>query len=185
MKKNSEKKKMNFLLKSFIYIVVLLLIFVVTILGTKYYFYDSDRAIKKTDLSAVGVDGIKLGQNINDIDLTKYTATENVVDNCNYNFEELSIKTDSKGVIEYINANYRKVKLDVGQEENAEIDRVNKIWDILGSNYENTMYKEKENNYWKISKYIDTENDIYLGLVYSRFNNEMLNVILSSKKIKD
>ena len=64
MKKNSEKKKMNFLLKALIYIGVLLLIFVVTILGTKYYFYDSDSAIKKTDLSAVSVDDIKLGQNI-------------------------------------------------------------------------------------------------------------------------
>ena len=183
MKKNSEKKKMNFLLKALIYIGVLLLIFVVTILGTKYYFYDSDSAIKKTDLSAVSVDDIKLGQNINDVDLTKYTATENVVDNCNYNFEELSIKTDSKGEIEYINANYRKVKLYVGQEENEII--LNKIWEILGSNYDTKMYKEKENNYWKIAKYVDTENDIYLGLVYSRFNNEMINVILSNKKIKE
>ena len=61
--------------------------------------------------------------------------------------------------------------------------KVNEVWNVLGGNYKNENYKPKENNYWKISKYIDNEDDIYFGVVFSRYNNEMSKVILSSKRI--
>ncbi|MBO5477859.1 MAG: hypothetical protein J6A15_08930 [Clostridia bacterium] len=180
-----KKKKMNGFLKALIYLGILVVLFVATILGTKYYFYDSDFAVKKTDLSAVSVDDIKLGMNINDIDLSKYTQTEIVVDDCNYNYEELSIKTDDEGDIIYIVADFKEIDLFVGQDENAtKIKKVNEIWKTLGSNHKEELYKPEENNYRKISRYLDTENDIYIGLIYSRYNNEMLEVVVSNQRIK-
>ena len=181
-----KKKKVNFFLKYFIYLGILVAIFVVTISATKYYFYDSDFSVKKTDLSKINVDGIKIGMNINEIDLTKYTNTDIVIEDCNYNFEEISFKTNSKGKIKYIVANFNDVDFNfTGNEEQERAKKVNDIWEVLGSNYKTELYKSTENNYRKISRYVDNENDIYLGLVYSRFNNEMLSVIISDDRIKD
>jgi hypothetical protein len=180
-----KKKKNNFFLKTLIYLCVLAAAFVVTVLGTKYYFYDSDYAVKKTDLSNVSIDDIKLGMNINDIDISKYTTTDKVVDKCNYNFEELSIKTDSKGNITYIVANYKKIELNVGQENSEKISKVNTIWNTLGSNYKTEVYNPEENNYWKITRYVDSDNSIYLGIIFSRYNNEISKIILSNERIKN
>lgn len=180
-----KKKKLNFFSKTIIYLVTLVVIFLITIFGTKYYFYDSDYAVKKTDLSKITIDNIKLGMNINEVDISKYKTIENIVDKCNYNFEELSIKTDSKGKISYIIANYKKISLDIQQENGEKVTKVNGIWSELGSNYKTEIYKPDDNNYWKISKYVDTENNIYLGIVYSRYNNEISKIILSNDRIKE
>ena len=179
--KNGKRK---FLLKSFIYIGILVAIFFGTVSLIKFYFYDSDYSVKSTELDAVAIDNIKLGMNISSIDLSKYTPIDTNVDECNYNFEELSIKTNTKGIIEYIVANFSDIELYVGQEDTGErMKKVNEVWNVLGGNYKNENYKPKENNYWKISKYIDNEDDIYFGVVFSRYNNEMSKVILSSKRI--
>ncbi len=179
-----SKEKMNFFTRFLIYIGVFTVLFICTILGTKYYFYDSDFAVKKTDLSTITIDKIKLGMNYNEIDTSKYTQSNTIEDNCNYNFEEISIKTNSKGVITEIIAPYNKVTVSLG-ENIDKAKKINDIWKVLGSNYENKIYKPKENNYWKITKYFDTENKIYLGVVYSRYNNEIYKIILSNHKIEE
>ena len=46
------------------------------------------------------------------------------------------------------------------------------------------MYKPEENNYWKIARYVDTDDDIYFGIIYSRYNNEISSIILSNERIK-
>lgn len=180
-----KKKKINFFSKAIIYIVILAVVFTVAVFGTKYYFYDSDYSVKKTDLAAISIDGIKLGMNINEVDLSKYTSVEEIINKCNYNFKELSIKTDSKGNITYIIADFKKVELDIGKELSKKISKVNSIWDNLGDNYKTEIYKPEENNYWKITRYVDTDNSIYLGIVFSRYNNEISKLILSNERIKD
>jgi len=178
------KKKMNFFTKFLIYTVVFIALFVGTIWGTKYYFYDSDYAVKKTDLSEISIDKIKLGMNYSEIDVSKYKETNTTVDNCNYNFEEISIKTNSKGEITEIIAPYNKVTVSLGNDAER-ASKINDVWKALGSNYDNEIYKPKENNYWKITRYFDTENKIYLGIIYSRYNNEIQKIILSNHKIED
>lgn len=178
------KKKMNFFAKLLIYIIVFIALFVGTIWGTKYYFYDSDFSVKKTDLSAISIDKIKLGMNYNQVDISKYKEASTIQDNCNYNFEEISIKTNSKGDITEIIAPYNKVTVSLG--ENIErASKINDVWEALGPNYDNEIYKPKENNYWKITRYFDTENKIYLGIIYSRYNNEIQKIILSNHKIEE
>lgn len=180
-----KKKNINFFFKAIVYIAILAVVFLVTVLGTKYYFYDSDYAVKKTDLSDISIDGIRIGMNINEIDTSKYTTSDEIIDKCNYNFEEISFKTDSKGKIIYIVADFKKINLDIGQEENKEkISKVNGIFKELGSNYKTGMYKPEENNYWKIARYVDTDDDIYFGIIYSRYNNEISSIILSNERIK-
>lgn len=179
-----KKKKLNFFSKSIIYIIIFVIVFLVSVLGTKYYFYDSDYSVKKTELSKISIDDIKLGMNISEIDLSKYTAIDEVIDKCNYNFKEISLKTDSKGKITYIIANFKIIKLELGQEETKVISKVNHVWDILGENYKDEIYNPEENNYWKIARYVDTDNSIYFGVIFSRYNNEISKVILSSERIK-
>ncbi len=179
-----KNKKSKFLFKTIIYIFILVAIFFSTIFFTKFYFYDSDYSVKNTDLTMVSIDDIKVGMNINSVDLSKYVPIDSEVEECNYNFEGLSIRTNTKGVIEYIIADFSDIDLYVGQEDTGErMKKVNEVWSILGGNYKNENYKPDENNYWKISKYIDNDDDIYFGIVYSRYNNEMSKVILSSQRI--
>lgn len=179
-----ERKKMNFFAKAAIYLLVLVALFAFTVWGTKYYFYDSDFSIKKTDLSQVKIDGISLGKLYTEIDTSKYTTSEEARDDCNFNFEEISFKTDSKGVITKIVAPYKKVTV-LFKEGSERASKINDVWKELGENYDTFGYKTKENNYWKITKYNDVDNEIYLGVVYSRFNNEISEIIMSHDKIKD
>lgn len=179
-----KNKKNKFLFKTIIYICILIAIFFITVSFTKYYFYDSDYSVKSTDLTMVSIDNIKIGMDINSVDLSNFTPIDSKVEECNYNFEELSIKTNTKGIIEYIIANFSDVDLYVGQEDTGErMKKVNEVWNVLGGNYKNENYKPEENNYWKISKYIDNDDDIYFGIIFSRYNNEMSKVILSNQRI--
>ena len=104
-----KNKKKTFFSKAIIYLISLIFIFLITVFATKYYFYDSDYAVEETDLTGISIDGIKIGMNINDIDLSKYTKIDEVIDKCNYNFEEISFKTDSKNIITYIVASLKKL----------------------------------------------------------------------------
>ena len=72
----------------------------------------------------------------------------------------------------------------INDKNKAEISKVNDIWDELGDNYKTEIYKPEENNYWKISRYVDKENDVYFGIIFSRYNNEILNIILSDERIR-
>lgn len=179
-----KNKKKTFFSKAIIYLISLIFIFLITVFATKYYFYDSDYAVEETDLTGISIDGIKIGMNINDIDLSKYTKIDDVIDKCNYNFEEISFKTDSKNIITYIVASFKKTDLIINDKNKAEISKVNDIWDELGDNYKTEIYKPEENNYWKISRYVDKENDVYFGIIFSRYNNEILNIILSDERIR-
>ena len=179
-----KNKKNKFLFNTIIYICILIAIFFITVSFTKYYFYDSDYSVKSTDLTMVSIDNIKVGMDINSVDLSNFTPIDSKVEECNYNFEELSIKTNTKGIIEYIIANFSDVDLYVGQEDTGErMKKVNEVWNVLGGNYKNENYKLEENNYWKISKYIDNDDDIYFGVIFSRYNNDISKLILSNQRI--
>lgn len=185
-KKKKQSAFLRFLIKSAVAILSLVVLFAITVWGTKYYFYDSDRNIDQTDLTAVSIDGLKLGMSIDSVDLSKYTPTENVVNNCKYNYEEISIDVNSKGEISYIYAPYKKVDLYYLQPEDAEYSKnISVIRQYLGDGYSTDQYEKEVDNSRKIAKYTDKEQGIHLGLVYSRYNNEMLVVILSDSKIKN
>ena len=76
------------------------------------------------------------------------------------------------------------IDFKVSEDNTVKVNKVNDIWKELGENYKTEMYKPEENNYWKITRYVDTDNSIYFGVVFSRYNNEILNVILSNQRIK-
>ncbi len=183
--KSNSKPKSNFFVKALIYLGILVVLFVGTIWGTKYYLYDSDRNIEDTDLSAVSVCGIKLGSNISEVDLSRLTETDVVQPGCNYNYKEISFKADSNGKITYIIAKYSKDTFECGQTKEKELNKsITSVRAILGDKYVEEMYQKEVDNSRKINKYTDLERDIHLGIVYSRYNNEMLQVILSIDKIK-
>ena len=181
-----EKKKSNFLKKTLIYVGILVVLLLAAVFGTRWYLYDSDLSLKATNLSNVTIEGLQVGMNISQIDLSEFTPIDTVVDDCNYNFEELSIKTSSKGVIEYINANFKKISdLYIGQEDGMVIKTLSDAYEVLGDNYSTRLFNPEENNYRKVSVYRDKENSVYVGIVFSRYNNELLNIVMSSNRIKE
>ena len=179
-----QKKKFGFIKKAITYFSFLIVIFAAAVFGTKYYLYDSDARVEQTDLSQVSIDGIKLYDLASDIDISKYNYTEQVTDKCNYNFRELSYKTNSKEEVDYINADFKKVDVVLSEEFTDKPTRVKQVWDILGTNYTLDKYRPEENNYWKICRYTDSVHGIYVGIVYSRYNDEIYRIIVSNSKIK-
>ena len=179
-----QKKKNHFLKKALIYFIFLLVIFAATVFLTKHFLYDTDSNVEQSDLSLVTIDGIKLYDLVADTDISSYNYTEQETDKCNYNFRELSFKTNSKEEIVYINADYKKVNVNFGVELESKPSRLKEIWKVLGDNYTLERYKPEENNFWKICKYTDSEHGIYIGIVYSRSNDEIYRIIISNNKIK-
>lgn len=178
------KKKMSPLAKLLIYLAFFVILLVATVLGTKYYFYDSDLTVDQTDLGAITVDGIKLYDIGEEVDTSYYNYTEDVVDDCNYNFREISYKTNNNDEIVYLVADYKKVNVKFTPEQTERLSRITDVWDVLGDGYTKDTYKPEENNYWRICRYTDSKNGIYVGIVYSRYNNDISKLIISNSKIK-
>lgn len=185
--KLTDSPLIRFLIKTVVTILILVALFFVTVKGTKWYFYDSDINVEQTDLGEVSIDGLKLGMNIDSVDLSKYTPIETVIEDCEYNFKELSIGVNLVNEIDYIYAPYKKtLNVYYLQPADAEFSKnVSVLRQYLGENYTTDQYKKDIDNSRKIAVYTDKENGIHLGLVYSRYNNEMLAVILSKGKIKN
>ena len=167
MKKGN--KKSNFLKKSLIYLAFFAILLFATVKGTKYYFYDSDLTVKQTDLSELTIDGIKLKDIAADVDTY---------------FKELSYRSNAEDQIEYIVADYKKVNVKFNEEQAEKLSRISDVWKALGSNYTKDTYKPEENNYWRICRYTDSKHGIYIGIVYSRYNNDIAKIIVSTRKIK-
>ena len=178
------KKKSNFLKKFLIYLAFFAILLFATIKGTKYYFYDSDLTVKQTDLSGLTIDGIKLKDIAADVDTSSYNYTDYTEPGCNYNFKELSYRSNAEDQIEYIVADYKKVNVKFNEEQAEKLSRISDVWKALGSNYTKDTYKPEENNYWRICRYTDSKHGIYIGIVYSRYNNDIAKIIVSTRKIK-
>ena len=179
MKNNKEKKRPNFFIRLLIKLFLLCIIFVASVVITRYYF-SGDSAVEETNLSNISLDNIYLNSKIDNIDLSKYTDTDTVQENCNNNYKELGIKTNTNREIEYIITNTSKVSLNIDGETN--LKRITDVQKILGNDCKIKTYS-KDNNHQKIAIYEDRANSTYLGVVYSRYNNEIIRVILSTNKI--
>lgn len=151
---------------------------------------DSNQKIKSenltsTDLSSVNIDGIIIGQAINDVDLSEYTvvAANSVEQKENaYYFEELRIETDTDGIITKVQGNiygymdnYNAIPFSVNGTDN--LSSIDEVADLLGQNH-NDYWFDKEQKI-KAYTFYDDSGKFYATFAYDYNSNGLVWVILS------
>lgn len=136
--------------------------------------------LSSTNLASIYIDGIVIGQSIDDIDLTSYiVAKDSFEQNENaYYFEELHIETNADGIIQNIRCNLSGDNtvpfLAAGE---ANLKTINDVVKLLGQNH---------NDYWfdrgqglKAHTYHDGESGIYVTFAYHNNSGELVWAILN------
>jgi hypothetical protein len=138
-----------------------------------------------TNLSRIIISEIKIGNNIQDIDLSKYSSSIYKTDAKNiYNFEELNITTDDDGIIIKIQCNiygyindYKKGTVLINNYDQKKFGTIKDIIDILGGNYYNYWYDKEQA--LKANTYIDKDNGINFTIVYDYNSQKIVWYIIS------
>ncbi|MGL5694783.1 MAG: hypothetical protein ACRCXA_11940 [Peptostreptococcaceae bacterium] len=132
-------------------------------------------------MNNIKIDNILLGQDIEDLYLSKYESRDKYDNEYNYQFKELQIRTN--------NNNIDKIWLNISEYDFLSIDgknnfkKINQITAILGSNYKEYWYDKEQG--LKSHEYIDREAKIKINFIYndlSEKQKELVWVILEKQK---
>jgi len=141
----------------------------------------NDKDLQSTDLSSVTVAGLRLGLNIDDIDMAVFRETEKgyilhgFVNDEEYN-DEVYIDVEPDGTITKIQG---RLHIGLWYEINGtdNLQSLQDIKDELGDNYNDYLYS-RELGYNAIT-YTDKENDISLTFFYSMFDGKLIWAVLT------
>ena len=130
--------------------------------------------LRSTDLSKINIDNIYLGENIHNVDLSKYIPNDTLSD-YDYNFNKLRLNVDSSGKINKILVNHSEGKL-LSINGTTDLNNISDIRDKVGRYYKDlTFDKEQKLNFYK---YVDKDSKIIAKFVYSTDTNELVWSIL-------
>lgn len=133
-----------------------------------------------TDLSLLRLDGITVGDNIEQIDKSKYAVSDRFPSDENtISYEEWRITVDADGSIEKIQASvYSEITLTIGET----ICSTSKdVIDILGTNYEASTY-DREQRLESIV-YNDRSNNLQATFVFSSIEDCRLVFVTIEKSV--
>ena len=120
--------------------------------------------IKTTDLSSISLDGLSVGDKIDDDILTSYTQSENYSGNYKYKFEEIIIDTDDSEEVTYLFARFDENDIDIKVNgENPK--RTEDIKRILGADYQDKDYDREQ--HLRELVYVDNDKNVKAEFVYS------------------
>ncbi|WP_058994088.1 hypothetical protein [Sarcina ventriculi] len=89
--------------------------------------------IETTNLTDISIDNIVLGDDFENVNLTKYTKVDGYDDNYNYRFNEIAINVDN-GIIDGLFSNFDN-NVVISINGNTDLTKVNDVKDILGGNF--------------------------------------------------
>lgn len=132
--------------------------------------------IATTDLSNVTIDGIHIGSNINDIDLSVYNESDRLgYGNHAYYLDRLRVDVDSNNEVNYIFGYNSEVLISVNTQRvmSATIDD---IASLLGDEYLDKV----EDNEQKLCKYIyyDSKTGVIAEFIYDDYNRQLVWLVL-------
>ena len=120
--------------------------------------------LKTTDLSSISLDGLSVGDKIDDDILTSYTQSERYSGNYKYKFEEIIIDTNDSEEVTYLFARFDENYIDIKVNgENPK--RTEDVKRILGENYQDKDYDREQ----KLRElvYVDNDKGVKAEFVYS------------------
>ena len=150
-------------------------------------FFDSSQTVRAGDISStylgdVRIAGLRLSDNINDVDLSLFTPTGRDHVRFDYVFNEILFYTDSYGNFTQIwgilvwGEVYEGVSFSVNGNE---FNTLEQLKNELGEHY-NDYWFDRELGMRAIT-YADRENGINFTIAYSNYDGEFIWVILSEE----
>ena len=132
--------------------------------------------LKTTDLSSISLDGLSVGDKIDDDILTTYTQSERYSGNYKYKFEEIIIDTNDSEEVTYLSARFDENYIDI--KVNGESPkRTEDVKRILGENYQDKDYDREQ----KLREFVYVDNDkgVKAEFVYSSWDQSLKWIELS------
>ncbi|MGV3152898.1 hypothetical protein [Sarcina ventriculi] len=126
--------------------------------------------IETTNLTDISIDNIVLGDDFENVNLTKYTKVDGYDDNYNYRFNEIAINVDN-GIIDGLFSNFDN-NVVISINGNTDLTKVNDIKDILGGNFKDKWYDKEQG--LKTYIYYDYNNNIKANFIYSNYDNNLV-----------
>ena len=120
--------------------------------------------LKTTDLSSISLDGLSVGDKIDDDILTSYTQSERNSGSYKYKFEEIIIDTNDSDEVTYLFARFDENYIDI--KVNGENPKTTEdVKNILGENYQDKDYDREQ----KLRElvYVDNDKGVKAEFVYS------------------
>ena len=120
--------------------------------------------LKTTDLSSISLDGLSVGDKIDDDILTSYTQSERNSGSYKYKFEEIIIDTNDSDEVTYLFARFDENSIDI--KVNGENPKTTEdVKRILGENYQDKDYDREQ----KLRElvYVDIDKGVKAKFVYS------------------
>lgn len=148
--------------------VICFLIFILLILLI-YSKTTSLKNIKTTNLSNISCDGMYLLDEFEDNNNYKPSNKFSEQGNVIY-YDECYIKIDESNRIALIHANFNDIDISVNSNNN--LNSIDDITEILGTNYKNDWYDKEQQ--LKQLIYIDHENDIQSTFIYNTYADELV-----------
>lgn len=132
-----------------------------------------------TDLSNINIDGIQIGTNVEDIDLSSYQSDRPLTrGNYTYYFNHLILDVDSENKVNYIFAVKEAVELSI--KGNTNISSIYDITKLLGSNYKNKVHDREQRLQKHI--YFDNNSKIAMEFVYAEFDESLIFIVFREIK---
>ena len=120
--------------------------------------------LKTTDLSSISLDGLSVGDKIDDDIQTSYTQSERYSGSYKYKFEEIIIDTNDSYEVTYLFARFDENYIDI--KVNGENPKTTEdVKRILGENYQDKDYDREQ----KLRElvYVDNNKGVKAEFVYS------------------
>ncbi len=156
------------------YFLVFIVIFIIIIFSLNYIY--KLKKIASTNLSNVFIDGIKTGDNIEEIDLTKYKVDNSLKSEENtLHYEQLSITFNNKIITKITGRVYQN---DILTINNVKCKNTQDIINILGNEYSSGWYNIEQR--LKNLIFYDYNNKLKVTFVYESTTNNLVWVIIEN-----
>ena len=135
-----------------------------------------DNNTPSTNLSDIYIESLKIGNDINNADMSIFTHTQSQNDFFSFWFKEIAFKSTDNGVITEIFIR-EPDEIDYFINGKNDLKTIEQITDELGQNYNEYQYDRQQS--LRAITYTDRENKINFTLVYSDYDNNLIWLILN------
>ena len=157
---------------------IIITLFSTILIITLCLYSKSKTKLETTNLTSIYIDNITIGNYINEVDLTKYSRTNDYDNNYTYRFDELAINVKN-GVVNELFSNFIEGNLVISINGSTDLSKIDDVENILGNNFKDAWYDKEQG--LKLYTYKDYENKIQAQFIYS--NSDNILVWIKLKKI--
>lgn len=150
---------------------ILLLSLCVIFIIILYWYSEKITKPETTNLSNIFIDNIALGNDIKNVNLTKYTKTNKYDEIYTYGFNEIAINVNND-IIDGLFCRFIENSTIISINENINLVKITNIEDILGNNYKDKWYDKEQGLRTHI--YYDYDNNIKADFIYSNYDNNLI-----------